>query len=52
MSIFAKGLVAAMEDETQAAELAIDESGADSAEADIVEADSQASALVAKQRVE
>ncbi len=38
MSIFAKGLVAAMEDETQAAELAIDESGADSAEADIVEA--------------
>ena len=38
MSIFAKGLVAAMEDETQAAELAIDEAGADSAEADIVEA--------------
>lgn len=38
MSIFANGLVAAMEDETQAAELAIDSTGADSAEADIVEA--------------
>ncbi len=38
MSIFAKGLVAAMEDETQAAELAIDETGAESAEADLVEA--------------
>lgn len=38
MSIFSKGLVAAMEDETQAAELAIDQTGADSAEADIVEA--------------
>ena len=38
MSIFSKGLVAAMEDETNAAELAIDEAGADSAEADIVEA--------------
>ncbi len=38
MSIFAKGLVAAMEDETQAAELAIDEAGAESAEADLVEA--------------
>ena len=38
MSIFAKGLVAAMEDETQAAELAIDKAGAESAEADLVEA--------------
>ena len=38
MSIFANGLVAAMEDETQSAELAIDSTGADSAEADIVEA--------------
>lgn len=38
MSIFARGLVAAMEDETNAAELAIDEAGADSAEADMVEA--------------
>ncbi len=38
MSIFAKGLVAAMEDETQAAKLAIDETGAESAEADLVEA--------------
>lgn len=38
MSIFANGLVAAMEDETQTAELAIDSTGADSAEADIVEA--------------
>ena len=36
MSIFSKGLVAAMEDETNAAELAIDEAGADSAEAEIV----------------
>lgn len=38
MSIFARGLVAAMEDETNAAELAIGEAGADSAEADLVEA--------------
>ena len=38
MSIFAKGLVAAMEDETQEADLAIDETGAESAEADLVEA--------------
>jgi hypothetical protein len=41
MSIFAKGLVAAMEEEAMAAEdteLAIDEAGADSAEADLVEA--------------
>ena len=38
MSIFARGLVAAMEDETNAAELAIGEAGADSAEADMVEA--------------
>ena len=38
MSIFARGLVAAMEDETNAAELGIDATGADSAEADLVEA--------------
>lgn len=38
MSIFARGLVAAMEDETNAAELGIDQTGADSAEADLVEA--------------
>lgn len=38
MSIFSRGLVAAMEDETTAAELAIGDTGADSAEADLVEA--------------
>lgn len=38
MSIFARGLVAAMEDETNAAELGIDQTGAGSAEADMVEA--------------
>lgn len=38
MSIFSKGLVAAMEQEAEDTVLAIDEAGADSAEADLVEA--------------